>query len=91
MKDRSVAIDVGSVKSREELHTLLAKALGFPDYYGNNWDAFDECIRDYPPAGALTITGIQKLGALLPREAELLKNCLDAYRAEMPGREVHAS
>jgi RNAse (barnase) inhibitor barstar len=39
-------IDVGSVTTREELHSLIAEAFGFPDYYGRNWDAFDECIRD---------------------------------------------
>lgn len=24
----------------------IADALGFPEYYGRNWDAFDECFRD---------------------------------------------
>ena len=24
----------------------IAKALRFPDYYGGNWDAMDECLRD---------------------------------------------
>jgi RNAse (barnase) inhibitor barstar len=93
MKDTSeVTIDVGSVKSREELHSLLAKTLGFPDYYGNNWDAFDECIRDFPPAGPLRVTGIQKLSHSMPREAELLKQCLADFQSELPDRrQVHAS
>ena len=30
----------------EQIHSLLAAALEFPSYYGNNWDAFDECIND---------------------------------------------
>jgi len=93
MKDAlEVTIDVGSVESREELHRLLAKALGFPDYYGKNWDAFDECIRDFPPAGLLRVTGIQTLGRSMPREAELLKQCLATFQAEAPDRrQVHAS
>ena len=87
-----IDIDVRSVSSREELHALLAKALGFPDYCGRNWDAFDECIRDCPPAGAIRVTGLQKLSVTLPREAELLKQCLEAFKAELPTRrKVHAS
>lgn len=30
----------------KDIHSLLAKALEFPEYYGCNWDAFDECIAD---------------------------------------------
>jgi len=28
------------------LHEELGAALQFPSYYGENWDAFDECITD---------------------------------------------
>ena len=85
-----VEVDVSSVSTREELHRQLARMLGFPDYYGKNWDAFEECIRDFPPAGTLRIIGIQQLEAILPREAALLKQCVEDFRAEMPTRrKVH--
>ena len=85
-KGSETNIDVGPVTSVEELHLLLARAFGFPDDYGQNWDAFDECVRDFPPQGELRTTGIQKLSAALPREAEQLKQCLEGFRAEMPDR-----
>lgn len=88
----AIHLDVSSVQSAEELHFLLARAFGFPDYYGNNWDAFDECIRDFPPEGAIHIVGLQGLGNALPRDAELLKLCLQGFAAEMPSRsEVYVS
>lgn len=39
-------IDGKRVTSKEEFLTVVAQALEFPGYYGRNWDAFDECIRD---------------------------------------------
>ena len=39
-------IDVTHAQSREQLHKIISTALQFPDYYGNNWDAFDECATD---------------------------------------------
>lgn len=78
------SVDVGSVTSREELYALLAEAFGFPDYYGMNWDAFDECIGDFVPAGVIRITGIEKLKSILQREARLLEQSLKEYQAECP-------
>jgi RNAse (barnase) inhibitor barstar len=80
----SLVIDVSSVQTRDELHELLADQLGFPDYYGKNWDAFDECIRDFPPSRILQIVGFLSLENALPREAAMLRNCLEVFEAELP-------
>lgn len=45
----SVAFNVevpSGIRSKKELLRLLGASLNFPDYYGVNWDAFEECIRD---------------------------------------------
>jgi hypothetical protein len=34
------------IGTKKELLDALDAGLGFPDYFGGNWDAFDECIRD---------------------------------------------
>jgi RNAse (barnase) inhibitor barstar len=75
-------VDVSAARSPEELHTLLAKAFGFPDYYGQNWDAFDECIRDVPVPDTVEISGIEKLRSRLPRDAKLLHQCLSGFAEE---------
>jgi RNAse (barnase) inhibitor barstar len=78
----ALTVDVGAASSREELHRLLAAAFHFPDYYGQNWDAFDECIRDVELPARIEITGFEALRARLPREAELLQRCVGDFISE---------
>ena len=34
------------IRNREQFLKRAAKALRFPDYLGNNWDAFADCLTD---------------------------------------------
>ena len=72
----TLEINVTSIRTSQELHLLLSEAFQFPDYYGKNWDAFDECIRDVQLPGLIEITGFELLRSHLPRDAELLSTCL---------------
>ncbi|MCP5060114.1 MAG: barstar family protein [bacterium] len=38
--------DVSNVSGDDSLFRKLASAMSFPDYFGGNWDAVDECLRD---------------------------------------------
>ncbi len=39
-------IDGHKASSKEQFLQEAGRAMQFPDYYGMNWDAFDECVRD---------------------------------------------
>jgi len=39
-------IDAGNLVGERDLLSSLAAELRFPSYYGVNWDALDECLRD---------------------------------------------
>lgn len=39
-------IDFRKVKSIEEAHKEIKTSLGFPDYYGENLDALNDCISE---------------------------------------------
>ena len=45
------------IKSKSVLLEALYDALRFPDYFGSNWDALDECICDlsWLPAGRVAL------------------------------------
>jgi len=86
---RSVEIDLGTVNTKEEIHERLASALGFPDYYGRNWDAFDECMQDLTtPPSQIRISGVATLETRLPREARLLKQCFQDFGRSERGRGI---
>ncbi|AZV42996.1 ribonuclease inhibitor Barstar [Peribacillus asahii] len=39
-------IDGQKCRNKKSFFKEFAKKLKFPDYFGDNWDAFDECLND---------------------------------------------
>ena len=84
-------IDLTSVETRESLHELLRSSLGFPDWYGKNWDAFWDCLRDPDLSSlprSLKLRGSAHLAEALPREYRLFRKCLEDLNSEYPDRAV---
>lgn len=40
------SLDGTELKSKAELFRRLSQAMKFPDYFGSNWDALEECLND---------------------------------------------
>jgi RNAse (barnase) inhibitor barstar len=52
------ALDGRLLSDKHALLAAVGRALDFPDYYGNNWDALEECLTDldmHPTALGLLI------------------------------------
>jgi RNAse (barnase) inhibitor barstar len=62
---RVVRFDGATITDRESFHREVADAFGFPDYYGRNWDAFDECFGELEmtPHLAVVWTDADRLAA----------------------------
>ena len=75
--DLVIHVDVSRVATEKELHELLYEKLCFPEYYGRNWDAFNECISDpelvHP--SRVSVSGIGTLTEKLPGVAAQLRKC----------------
>jgi len=86
-----LVIDLSDVFDSATLHALLSEKLGFPGYYGMNWDAFNDCFGEWdsaPLPDVLRIVGGSLLATRLPREAKLLRECLEHRAPAHPGCRV---
>jgi ribonuclease inhibitor len=84
-------IDVSGIFDDETLHEYLSKTLGFPGYYGWNWEAFWDCISSDDQSSMptlLKIRGIAELRREAPESARQLESCLGDYVAEFKDRVV---
>lgn len=82
---RSDAVVLPGVRDRQDLLATLGTILRFPDYYGANWDAFDECLRDVSGA-TVVVRDAAELWTKMPSEMITLVDiwCSVAEHAERP-------
>ena len=62
-------VDLGHLRTTQALFSTLAADLSFPEYFGHNWSALDDCMRDLSwLAGPLMIrfTGLDRLAKRNP-------------------------
>lgn len=77
-----ITIDVSGLTDERALHLLLKQNLGFPDFYGMNWDAFWDAITGLVRIpDRLRFLGWDQLAEDVPRGATMLRRALDSYRA----------
>lgn len=79
-------LDASSWSAEADLHRDVAQALSFPDYYGRNLNALNDCLRDVvtqdygwdPHATGLVLvfTGYDTFAAKCPRPAQIVLDLL---------------
>jgi ribonuclease inhibitor len=82
----SVTVDLADVTDAPQLHARLKAALGFPDWYGANWDALWDTIAglvQLPPE--VVFTGWAGFAGQNPEAAGTLRRILDRYEAQRVG------
>ncbi len=80
-----VSIDLGTVSDARELHHLLMDRLGFPGWYGCNWNAFWDAITGLVEMPELLeFENWKVFSTRLPNEAKQLQTCLQEMAEEFP-------
>ena len=68
-KEINLVLDGEKLKSKEQLLIVLKEALHFPDYFGFNWDALQDCITDLS-----WLQGIVKVNVVIKNSSKLLND-----------------
>ena len=76
-----VIIDFNEIESCKSFHSVFSEVMGFPDFYGENMDAWIDCMSciDDPEAGMSTIVvkSNESLDMIVLGVSNALKNIPD--------------
>jgi RNAse (barnase) inhibitor barstar len=75
-------VDLADVREKGELLTALARAIGFPDWFGGNWDALQDCLGDlsWRPAPGYVVV-LEHCGGFAERAPKEFQTGLEIFSA----------
>ncbi len=72
-----VELDVSNCYNLSELHSRISKALGFPEWYGKNLDAFWDMMRSECDVDKIIIKGEHTLAPVFDKHLKIMHEVLD--------------
>jgi ribonuclease inhibitor len=85
---QEILIDTQNASSLEDVHSILAKNLNFPDHYGNNLDALFDCISELDVPLKIVWKNYSKTKNKLGKKLEQIYNVLLEYSVEEPDFQI---
>ena len=78
IQENPIILDLTVCKNWLDVHFLLKQKFGFPEYYGNNWSAFWDCIDGLFEGEQITVEiyGYNSLEGELKKEIEIMLEML---------------
>ena len=82
---KTITINTAAIQDWDTFHSTFSEALGFPDFYGRNMNAWIDCMGyvDDPDAGMVEqcVQPGEQLTLRLPDAENLRGRCPDIYAA----------
>lgn len=72
-------LDLSQIRTKIELMDLLGIFFELPNWWGRNWDAFNDCIQERETSGLpsqIQIIGLEDFRKNLPEDAHILEEIL---------------
>ena len=71
--------EIAPEATKESLLAEMAEALALPDYFGQNWDALEECLRDLELDGELLVLVVRDAAKLWEQMPEEMATLVDTW------------
>ena len=82
-------INLGKIVNIKHLHDTFAERLYFPEFYGNNWDAFWDSISGIVEMPKnLTLINWKKFEKTFKKDAKILKEIIEDYNKQNSEKKI---
>ena len=81
-----IILDLSGIQTEADFHRTIRETFSFPTYYGENKDAFWDCITDFLHNGTILIKGECTLPSKIRKIVDDYIAILHEYEAESNGR-----
>ncbi len=79
-QENTVVLDLAGCQYVGQLHQRIKEAFDFPDFYGENWDAFYDLASMDSPANKVIICGVAEMSAGLSNQLSRLIAALERVK-----------
>ena len=79
---KTVTLDLTGCQSLGEIHQRIKKAFDFPDFYGQNWDAFWDLLRNECDANKIEVLGEDTVSKELEPSIEMINEILQELKED---------
>ena len=76
-KEKVFHLDLNGCKTWQTLHQRVKDTFDFPDFYGQNWDAFYDLMRTEVDIDKLVVSGVYTMPAELQEDLQTMYMVLD--------------
>ena len=81
-----MTIDLTHVDTKAAFHLLMKRELHFPDWYGENWNAFwDAIIAVVDMPDCVILEHWRPFAQAFPKDMQILHEIIADYNQEIPG------
>ena len=81
-KEKIITLDLTGCKYLGEIHQRIKQAFDFPDFYGENWDAFWDLLWSECDADKIVIMGEKTVSEELKPSIEMINKILQELKED---------